>query len=125
MKTKLDIINEVANNYNSANRSYDGDCLYSITMEKPEKNTPCCGVGRFFDPEKTPNFVWKFIGTIESLSKKIQLINIFRDDVKHLSNDLEFWDDIQSFHDGHDFWNNSGLSDYGKTFYKELLGKYS
>jgi len=124
--TKIEIINNIANHYNLDNRSV------SIVRNTPElclytdHKDDHCGVGRYFKEEyKTTTFN----GNGEAInSLAIEQSGKGELDFYLISEaqgyPLDFWEDIQNFHDRVEFWNLEGLSNKGKIYKQNLLEKY-
>jgi hypothetical protein len=126
MKTRIDIIEEVRWHYTSLNRSsgWDGYCRYSKNLSPPEKDSILCAVGRYIDPIKVPRKFWRRRDDIHSIAKKFELKRILKAEVKHLADDLNFWEDLQTFHDRVNNWDAFGLNEDGFEEYEELIEKY-
>lgn len=117
--TKLEIIEETANYYNINNWAGGprlgqglGVCFYTNF-----DNTKQCAVGRCLKNPTGLN------GTIKSLmdSKKIQ-----NEDFKpeYQNHDVDFWIDLQVFHDAKYNWTLTGISEEGLEYKKQLIEKY-
>jgi hypothetical protein len=46
------------------------------------------------------------------------------DNVQHLQ-DINFWDDLQFFHDTDIFWDENGITEKGLQYYTNLLNNYA
>lgn len=65
---------------------------------------------------------------IKELGSAYSVINKYGDDIhkpQFRGHESEFWSEIQILHDDNRFWRDSGLTDDGKEFVKELKEKYS
>lgn len=137
-KTKIQILREVAKAYTREARAVvEGEaggvhtyhCMYSTSGKSPEKGpTRCCGVGRFFDPEKAPDWIWSFRGAVATMSLELKeegmsLTDVFKKEVAHIKRP-SFWLDVQRLHDTHINWNDKGLNSSGKRQLECLIRKW-
>jgi len=116
--TKQSIIEETAAYYNLGNRSVcpkKGGCLYL----NPEGKM--CAFGRCMTEEGLD--AYKNSGDyVRALSVGDSVDHLLLADYKGHS--VEFWTDIQMFHDMENHWTETGLSSKGEEFKKKLLKKY-
>lgn len=117
MKTKIEIIQETAEFYGAdpeARRATSfGSCYYHLKCS--DGTTRHCAVGRCAE---NPN---------EIPSGRISEHNISHIKWKpgYEGHELEFWQDLQRFHDtGHLWSNKKGLTSTGIRSYNSLLQKY-
>ena len=124
MKTKLEIINMVANHYNKKNRAKtDYGCRY-ITDDGR-----MCAVGICMTDGALEDFKHHF-GGVQSIAKSItksgmegSIDVLLKDEYK--GHDLEFWSELQYFHDREILWDTKGLSERGLNHYKKLKSFYN
>lgn len=123
-KTTTQIINETVRAYADAPSKLraiaDGQCVYF----DPETGNKCA-VGRCCDPEQvsaddfpTCSINSKFKSSIETRRILAALLPEYQ------GHPVEFWKDLQVFHDGSLSWDVWGLSDYGKGLVNRLKRKY-
>ncbi len=118
--TKIEIIKETAEFYNSENRGYDyikDNCMY-ITNDGKK-----CAIGRCLNT--------KGIQAIKNIQTKSFIILFPTNEIldsylkpKYRGHIKDFWLTLQSFHDTDEFWDKEGLSGDGKFEYEELLKRY-
>ena len=112
-KTKVEIIKETMKFYSKdvSRRALDdkGGCFYKLGEKM-------CAVGRCMN-EKA---VFNFNGSIINYPENIE--NHLKDEYKGHS--INFWTDLQSFHDNPDYWDINGITKEGKMYYKVLLEIY-
>jgi hypothetical protein len=119
MKTKVEIIEETADFYNTTNRGMLGryTCIYlsEITGNK-------CAVGRCMTDEGLKDYgnVGGDVGELNYTAKGLD--SILKDEYK--GHDVDFWKDLQRFHDEYNYWNETGLSEMGKIRKNSLIKKY-
>lgn len=121
MKTKIDIINETVEYYSvdpvaRRSRASDGTCKYFGEDGK------MCAFARYAHPGWLDE-----LKLLEGWSadtclcvKGIPL----NDEVKHFSNDGEFWVAVQKLHDIDTYWDSTGLTESGVTEMQRLKQKY-
>lgn len=115
MKTKLEIINMVANHYNETNRAYDdGKCSYLTTDGR------MCAVGMCMTEEQLENFK-DFQGDVETLEERIgvDINKLLKEEFKGHS--TKFWSELQWLHDNSNYWDDDGLTEGGRNQYNSLL----
>lgn len=124
MKTKAEIINEVASKYNSDNRGLDeyGDCTYY----NPENGCKCA-VGMYAaqdSPLLDPEFEYCAETAVKDIKENTgkSLDDCLVEEVQ--GHELQFWQDLQALHDHAINWDYKGLSVHGKVFVEELLEKW-
>lgn len=127
--TKLQILKETYDYYNEdVNRravNTIGLCEYFIKGGNGESNR-YCAAGRCMVEEK----IEKLTGSITSMSykdsgikvSKIETDGLFKKEYQGHS--LDFWSDIQGFHDDDMYWTKTGISKLGEYEYKRLIKKY-
>jgi len=120
VKRKTDVIRETAEFYNLNNRGVDGNGHYHYLTDDKK-----CGVGRCMTDEALQRSLegWPSIGSfVQWQIGSESYLKIFKPQYK--IDDIQFWEDIQGFHDVDDYWNETGLSAEGKKKYQRLLDKY-
>ena len=124
-KSRVEIIEETANFYNLTNRGYDDSidqCVYKNGEDKK------CAVGRCLNSETTPHNIFKFRGDAEDLESFCISQDIFLEDLfleQYKGHKIEFWMDLQNFHDKHEYWNEDGLTEGGLVMKEQLLNDWS
>ena len=116
--TKVEILDMVANHYNSNNRAFKGGgCYYKTTDGR------MCAVGMCMNDESIARW-GHFLGNVLELSRKIEgdIDEVFKDEFK--GHDIDFWTDMQMLHDDAAYWDEEGLSWRGIEKYKALKAKY-
>lgn len=119
--TKLEIINMVANHYNSYNRGMGHHgCNYRTDDGK------MCAVGMCMNDEAMDEY-GDYVGSISEISGKIinrggYLDSIFKEEYR--GHDVDFWDDLQRLHDHSSFWSDEGLSEAGEKEVEALIKEY-
>lgn len=132
-KTKIEIIEETAAFYNLNNRgmSNDGGCIY-LNADTGNK----CALGRCMTDEGlakwgnysegaeylAPTLIIRMQGD-HGYTKSNSLDSILKEEYQ--GHDLDFWNDIQAFHDNSGYWNEEGLSSFGKRVKAELIQTYT
>lgn len=117
MKTKLEIIEETANYYNSNNRSTtpQGGCCYL------SDDGNMCAVGRCLEnPEEIQE--GSFAGSFAE-----KLLDRLGDDIlkeEYQGHDKLFWNELQRLHDKEYYWDEHGLTGEGRKYYEALKQKY-
>jgi len=123
MKTKLEIINMVANHYNKKNRAKtDYGCRY-ITDDGR-----MCAVGICMTDGALEDFKHHF-GGVQSIAKSItksgmegSIDVLLKDEYK--GHDLWFWSELQYFHDDNNAWDENGMTKHGLSKYERLKNRY-
>ncbi len=116
MKSKTQIINETAAFYKLGNRGRDGlGCSYLTSDGK------MCAVGRCLTHEGAKLFVRKHVASI-----KYEGYGLLKQNLKpeYPSHTIDFWSDLQGFHDAELNWNETGMSDQGRLVRDKLAWKY-
>lgn len=126
MKTKEEIINEIASAYNSNTRAIDHEgCVYHT------KDGRQCAVGRSLTDEAhkgidehkinggRANYLACYLNP-NYCSNPTDDINFLLKE-EYRGHDVKFWRSMQSFHDQPTNWNEDGLSQEGKEALKYLL----
>jgi hypothetical protein len=114
--SKIEILEIVAKTYTSKTRSVDeeGDCVY---LSKDGKR---CGAGLFLKPEfNTCNI--EMMRIIPAIRKGKVCKEDFLLEVQSHFEDHLFWGKIQSLHDTHCYWNETGLSEDGLEYYHNFI----
>jgi hypothetical protein len=118
MKTKIEIIEEAANYYNSTKRSVNvfGECVYIGLSGKRCAFSRCCnedsnGYLESVD-KKVDKFTYKGVGSLEDFD------SLLKDEYRGHS--IEFWESIQMFHDSSCNWDKNGLTEYGNQELERL-----
>lgn len=124
-KTKREIIDETSK-YTFATRAEKyGGCYY---LHEATGNK--CGVGRcMIDPKE--NWYGR-ISEIHSIAKHgaIRISLLENGSIEHLlqpeyrGHDVNFWGDLQVWHDNRHFWTADGMSEAGKEKRQELVDKW-
>jgi hypothetical protein len=109
MKTKHEIIDEIANYYNSTNRSYDD--INEVCKYKGPNNTECA-----FQRCVETNLS-EYEGRSSAIVMERHNIR-FKDGYE--GHDIIFWRLIQNLHDSRRNWNEKGLSDDGQDMVNKL-----
>ena len=113
MKTKAEILELVASTYNLNNRSKKmniNECFYS-------KDGRTCAFGMLcVDPSEL----------VEGKKAHWNINNLGMDIIKpeFRGHENDFYDEIQTLHDGDEFWNENGLSASGERRKDEILGYF-
>ena len=115
--TKTEIINETAKFYNLSNRGYNEDenqCHYLTDDGKK------CAVGRCISPEKLIFFndlhQNEGVGAVSDLQEFLV--------EGYAGHSIEFWKDLQIFHDRKRYWDEDGLTVAGHLEHEVLLARY-
>jgi len=115
LKTKIEIINEVANHFNSQNRAIvEGACSYLTPDGKK------CAVGMFLNFEKFSVIINN--DSADTLFQK-KGYGILKEEYQ--IEDTGFWMDLQGLHDTDRFWDENGLTETGEGRKQFLLKKYA
>lgn len=120
MKTAKDIILETAAFYNSKNRSMaDEGCCY---LDEKGNN---CALGRCIKPERIKEIVEydNSAAAISLLKHEDYGFDILKDEYR--IEDVQFWEDLQRFHDSEPNWDAFGISKRGREVAEKLIAKYS
>ncbi len=141
MKTKLEIIEEVASSYTSLTRAVDpkqyGTCRYLTEDGKK------CAVGRALTDEAqehlatchSPNpYADELAFNMLSLDDQHEVvqngIELFDNSLdpflkeEYKGHDPKFWANLQNLHDNSHFWDENGLNDAGNKAKQMLINKY-
>lgn len=125
--TKKEIIDETVEYYKTHERGYDASinvCVYTSSTDAK------CAIGFRMNPkslEKYKNYQGAVDDLLSDSSENID--NIL--ELKYKGHDLEFWLEIQSFHDNSRNWDSHKLSkgntltEEGEYNLKRLLNKYT
>jgi hypothetical protein len=127
-KTKREIIEETANFYHLGNRGYSAHTLDCVYLDFQTRNR--CALGRCFDaPDET---LYDLTGTVDRdgcilmagkpSERWIDIETLLKKEYRGHSPD--FWNDLQSLHDGEKNWTNDGLSERGKQKIENLLNNW-
>lgn len=127
MKTKTQIINEVAQHYTSANRCIAGEtCVYQ------NKEGGRCAVGGYIQDDCI-NLIHELSElhgglSVSELHDKLkdtghELDDVLVDDVRGY--DIGFWGALQYFHDTSAHWDSNGLTTAGEIYHNALLMVYA
>lgn len=128
MLTKRQIIDDTAQHFNVNNRATGGGgCSYI------DSNGNKCAIGRYLKDEL--NKLEYFDDSIQeySFGNKPPVIcffsggGIFLDEVimpEYVGHEYKFWRDLQCFHDDNSYWNELGMTDEGRNYYKLLLNRW-
>lgn len=127
VKSKAEIIEEVASFYNLTNRGFDettDSCCYYV-FEKGQEKT--CAVGRYLKSEfKTEEFADKHtfdnIADVLEYKETRTLDYILIPEVQ--GHELEFWENMQNFHDSEANFTTEGLSEIGEMEKQRLIQKW-
>lgn len=105
-KTVREIVEETAAFYTSENRAVRAGGLYGdATCQYLTEDRRMCAVGRcLIDPSKINNYPVDDINQLEELLKP-----------EYRGHPIDFWGNLQSFHDTPANWNDEGLSTEGKS----------
>lgn len=115
MKSKIEIINEVASHFNATNRALDpnGDCAY-ITEDGRK-----CAVGMFLN--NAEDFLGDSTAAEHLLLKKG--FGILKEEYR-IENPF-FWNDLQMLHDREMYWDEKGLTQKGERQKALLIKAYT
>lgn len=129
--TKLQIINETVNRFNSNNRAVreSGECIYCSQDGRK------CAVGVYMDETNTPD---RYYGSVLQLHRDALngIDTLLVPEVR--GHEIEFWKDVQDLHDNYIsinnskhfysglmiFWDENGLTDRGRHYVKQLKEKW-
>lgn len=118
MKTKVEILEEVAKAYNLNTRSIGvgGKCAYNGPEGKH------CAFAMFVKEEDL-----KKLNNYEGKSVRHVLANISISILKeeYQIDDLYFWEDVQNFHDDMCNWTPNGLSEAGEKRFNLLKNRHA
>jgi hypothetical protein len=118
MKTKIEIIEETANYYNSTKRSVNvfGDCVYIGFSGKRCAFSRCCNEDSNAYLESVDKdgdkYTYKGVGALKDFDSLL--------DDEYRGHSKEFWESIQMFHDYSSNWDKNGLTEYGKQELERL-----
>lgn len=122
MKTKVEIIEEVAAFYNNSNRAIDDiahECVYETSDGR------CCAVGKYMIPSIRERYIDRDSISVSDLCEHEETTDINQllvEDAR--GHGMEFWTSLQNFHDREIFWTLNGLSEKGEEHKKELIKQY-
>lgn len=116
LKTKIEIINEVANHFNSQNRAIDSNGFCAYITEDGKK----CAVGMFLNSEN--NYACVTNDCADNLFEH-HGYKILKEEYQ--IEDSGFWTDLQRLHDKEIFWDENGLTETGEGRKQFLLKKYA
>lgn len=124
MKTKLEIIEETANFYNSYTRAYDPirhTCVYNT----PEDLKQCAVDRCLIDPKMFEEQYGKDGYNISSVVRRgnLKLDDYLKEEYR--GHGIYFWRSLQEFHDDENNWNENGLSDIGIVEKNRLIQIFS
>lgn len=124
MKTKIQIIQEVKEHFENNPRSlrasqvnpdWGPSCVYNGL------NGEHCAFAIFVKDKYKPNLdAYEGFGASQVIDNLG--FDIIKDEYKIENSD--FWDDIQSFHDNKNYWEDNSLTEKGIKYYNELISKY-
>lgn len=124
--TKLQIIEETA-------AFYGEDTTRRATYKNEYGNTQCsylmedgrkCAFGRVLEnPEILKDQTCSVWGIYKKVCGSFDIK--FLPQYNKYSQDMDFWDSIQSFHDNDIYWDKKGLTKLGKSELKHLKERYS
>lgn len=134
MKTKREIIEEIASFYNLKNRATrpitDAEAYMGIQNLSNEicqyhmTDGRTCAIGRYMnDSVKYANNNESIISISESINRLDGIDSLLIEEVK--GHDIMFWDNLQKFHDKDCNWTNEGLSELGLDYKNQLLEMYN
>lgn len=129
--TKIEIIEETANFYNLGNRGVrninSGSCVY-----QSDDGTKHCAVGRCIEPDALYHFtdfaeedltgVRHLFEDPEGLFFEKNLDDYLKEEYR--GHDIDFWADLQEFHDDTICWTDDGLSYAGEQRHERLLARW-
>lgn len=116
MKTKLEILDIVANHYNSKNRAVDaeGACQYMTNDGRT------CAVGMCM--RKPETYMDINDGVDYFLNNNYSIDHVLKSDFH--GHGFYFWQRLQDFHDIEDNWDEYGLTEEGKKHYNKIKEEY-
>lgn len=124
MKTKLEILEETKATYNKDNRGVNlsGGCKYLS-----DKNT-MCAVGRCMTETSLDQYK-DYRGSVTKLNNEVAEdcpmgIDLLLKE-EYRGHEVQFWQNLQEFHDEIEYWNETGLSELGEKKYKYLVNLYT
>jgi len=115
-----EILLETVSFYNSKNRGYDedsGNCAY----EGSDGNR--CAVGRCMTDEgiKIANTFPADGGSdVNVINEKVNIDSLLQEKYQGVS--LSFWKELQMLHDSSKYWDESGITDFGKVNVRNYFG---
>lgn len=116
--TKQEIIKETAEFYNSKNRGYSEATKSCVYFDKQTGNQ--CGVGRcLVEPEKIGD---QFLSIKNAYNEKVITNESFKPEYQN--HEIDFWFNLQAFHDNSFNWDENGLTESGKAEYQNLMDEY-
>ncbi len=118
--TKQQIIKETAQTYNIHKRAESGrgGCTY-LNLKTLNK----CAVGRCIKPEKiVVKAIAEHEASVYSLNWDFPIEEILEE--RYKGHELDFWNDLQLFHDEKTFWGESGVSKEGRIRKNLLLKRW-
>lgn len=127
IKTKREIIEETLEYYKNNPRAINnGVCSYYT------KESNMCAVGRCLEnPKEFEDLINEAHANSDSSGTGIEdALNYFEEKLwdyfkpEYKINDLNFWRNLQRFHDTSYYWNDEGLTELGINYYQDLLKKY-
>ena len=121
MKTKLEILTETYLFYHgdvSRRAVVKGNCKYHTEDGRR------CAIGRCIEGKEMNHFMDR-IKYDESANPIFQPYMIPYMKENYQINDVEFWLDVQKFHDCPSYWEYYGLTNLGEIAYQKLLVKYA
>lgn len=132
MKTKVEIIQETGEYYNLSNRGYNySDDVMDCVYLSPEGNR--CAVGRCILDDRVEELqktssglpttsVYHLFGSENMVERIGDLDSYLKEEYRGHS--IEFWHDLQTFHDFEPYWGEDGITDYGKKRMEELISDW-
>ncbi len=109
---QLKVLNETISHYNIGNRGYSGVCQY-ITGDGRK-----CAIGRLITDDLASNLEKNYGG------KRVNdVFKFLPKDIQELGED--FLEYLQTLHDSRHYWNETGLTDSGKSFVSLIKDKFS
>lgn len=121
--SKREIIDETANSFTSKNRAIKenskggNECFYT------DINGNHCGVGRCMTKEGLEHLGYRSISARSINSVYHNGLDGFLKP-EYRGHSIEFWEDIQSFHDSCQNWNENGLTEVGRWTYRSLMNRH-
>ena len=117
MKTKLEILEEVANRYNKTNRGIgQKGCHYRTNDGR------MCAVGACMTEEALDTY-GDFGGNVYDLRVEAEAFQTLLKKEYRL-HAISFWCSLQIFHDDHEAWDENGMTEHGLSRYEYLKNKY-
>lgn len=130
MKSKLEIINETAAHFNFYNlgRNKAGGCCYETQEENPDERKRCA-VGRCMTSDALVEYgnFEDFIGSLANRVHSDHSEKTYQDILQeeYQGHDLEFWSQLQRFHDNTSNWNKNGITYTGQSNKAELIKNWT